>query len=104
MAAQVSVLTTEWVVDEDMPGSLASRTDEEREEEAAAEGSSACAMLAIESSLDKQTEEAAQVEGEGSCHVVGLMVSEVGEAEGLYETGWVAIAEAGVEYTVVVVP
>lgn len=104
MAAQGSVSTTEWVVDEDIPGSLASRTDEEPEEEAAEEGSSACAMLAIDSILDKQTEEAVQVEGEGSCHAVELMASEVGEAEGLCETGLVAITEAEVEYIAVVVP
>lgn len=103
MAAQVSVSTTEWVVDEDMPGSLASRTDEEPEE-VAEEGSSAYAMLAIDSILDKQTEEVVQVEGEGSCHAVGLMASGAGEAEGLCETGLVAITEAEVEYIVVVVP
>lgn len=61
-------------------------------------------MLAIDSILDKQTEEAVQVEGEGSCHAVELMASEVGEAEGLCETGLVAITEAEVEYIAVVVP
>jgi hypothetical protein len=104
MVAQVSVSTTEWVVDEDMPGSLASRTDEEPEEEVAEEGSSACAMLAIGSILDRQTEEVVQVEGEGSCHAVELMASGAGEAEGLCETGLVAITEAEVECIVVVVP
>jgi hypothetical protein len=94
----------EWVVDEDTPGSLVSRTDEEREEEAAEGGSSACAILAIDLTLGRQIEEAAQVEEEESGHAVALRASEVGEAEGLYETGFVAIAEAEVEYTVVVVP
>lgn len=104
MAAPVSVLTTEWAVDEDTPGSLASRTDEEREEAAAEEGNSACAIVAIELILGKQIEEAAQVEEEESGHAVALRASEVGEAEGLYETDWVAKVEAEVEYTVVVVP
>lgn len=80
MAVQVSELTTEWVADEDKPDSLASRTDEGREE-AAEEGSSACAMLATDLNLGRQTEVAALVEVEGSCHAVALRALEVGEAD-----------------------
>ena len=103
MAVQVSELTREWVADEDKPDSLASKTDEGREEEAEEE-SSACAMLAIDLTLGKQTEGAALVEVEGSCHAVALRASEVGEAEELYETDLVATVEAEVVDTVVVAP
>jgi hypothetical protein len=97
-------LITEWVADEDTPGSLALGMDEVREEAAAEEGSSACAILTIDSILGKLTEGVVQVVEEESGHAVGSMASEVGEGEGLYETGWVAIAVVVVVYTVVVVP